>query len=1401
MLVQLFIVSVHAHLSLASALPLVLASALFSAWPHFLHLHTQLTGVAASALGSLAYFGMLLGTSSELRLSAAISSAPLLLSSALLARFALPPGSAASSLAPLSQILVDLPFLPLPQLPLNSELFFSTLAPIAVILSIISVWIELSLSLYEIATSRAEAMHLADVARQVASRLPPELVSRIMKPTLEENSGEEASEPPFEGWKQYTSLVDEVAHQARTYETNSTGFIQMLLDTNITANQEELILNLQQSLAYSSRLLQDAILFFKADAGLLILDHSTSFDCQQIFDYALSELSANLEDNMNINVVRRVDPDFPYLLGDTTYIMTLLKMLLDNAAKYTLQGSITLSAHVLDRSWATRNGTNAEFALVEFGVSDTGCGIPAAQLPLIKTPFATKDELFWSPQMTKGAGLGVPTADSLARCFPDGQLHVESTENVGTSVTVRFRLMIDSLRSPDLLGLDLPALTSAPALMNHIASSSPPERRASKIAVFAPEPTFASLAGMLTPHGFQVKHFVSRGTSSIDLAFEIRQAMLQRDPFKAVLIDAHAYGSSHHHLERIFSLASGIKSDPTTASTPLALVIHAGLFAGKIARDASVFAECILKPLLCQQVLLSMQRLLNGYGEAPTIDPRFITSGDAEAEETYEADSTSPTASDAAATLTSSPSATSLNPGSEAGLNDSGYGLGIPDSNSMSRLRRHSLDATLTYNQLLSLEPNRTSMDGAESNSTCSSHSVLGDLPEGSESAESSPRNAASDTATDSTSNRSTGELQRLDPSSSTLPNIPPNRLSRRSRTTVDSTTITAYQSWKEKSTARSPIDNPNHPISLSASATVSSTNVLPLTVLIIEDDKTNRLVLSKMVSHLDHKSITAENGPEGLDIFRRHYASIDLVIMDYRMPKMDGAQTTQAIRAFEAEMETEAVPIIGLSADDSVRPKCIAAGMDNCWTKPLKAQTLQVYLVQRRMAKMSKPTRTSLSSSSIPLPRSSSTDGPLPRAMSHTGLESSDSVTATGYSNGSAPVGISPRHVHVSRPLELTSSSSAPNTSISALSLPNGDSKHVEEAEKTSQHSPNGGTHNTMPAPTTTHLILPPADAPRTTLLPPKKSSLRNLAALAAQSVANQSSAPNSPGRATPLGSRVQSALGTSANTLLPTMSLIAKKNGAALLPIARSASHSNATSLSSSSASSPEISDGDRILLVEDNLTVAKIAMTVLARNQQPVELATDGQEAFERISRDHSTFCVVLMDIHLPRMNGFDATRAIRTFEKDNNLAPLFIIALTGEMRFIDPEPYLSSGFNHFLRKPVNYQVLIAQLPQFRAHRAHLANPANPPGEFAPSLTPSTLIASSSSFDAPAPGKREADSPELATPQHALASSSDMPPRRSATPFTGPVHTQSDSAPSTDVLNTSKSQNPTFPSRQLN
>lgn len=128
------------------------------------------------------------------------------------------------------------------------------------------------------------------------------------------------------------------------------------------------------------------------------------------------------------------------------------------------------------------------------------------------------------------------------------------------------------------------------------------------------------------------------------------------------------------------------------------------------------------------------------------------------------------------------------------------------------------------------------------------------------------------------------------------------------------------------------------------------------------------------------------------------------------------------------------------------------------------------------------------------------------------------------------------------------------------------------------------------------------------------------------------------------------------------------------------------------------------DYILLVEDNATVAKIATTVLERNHQKTEHVADGQEAYEKLTAEHNTFSIVLMDIHLPKIGGFECTALIREFEQKHNLPPLYIVALSGE-RNVEAEYYRDHGFNDLLRKPLNYPSLIAELPRMREQHAVL------------------------------------------------------------------------------------------------
>ncbi|MGR3520588.1 MAG: response regulator [Roseovarius sp.] len=106
--------------------------------------------------------------------------------------------------------------------------------------------------------------------------------------------------------------------------------------------------------------------------------------------------------------------------------------------------------------------------------------------------------------------------------------------------------------------------------------------------------------------------------------------------------------------------------------------------------------------------------------------------------------------------------------------------------------------------------------------------------------------------------------------------------------------------------------------------------------VLAAEDNKTNRLVFSKMVQALDIDLTFAENGREAVALFQSVVP--DIVFMDISMPEMDGKEATRAIRMIEANTGGH-VPIVAMTAhamsgDDA---DILAAGLDHYLTKPLK--------------------------------------------------------------------------------------------------------------------------------------------------------------------------------------------------------------------------------------------------------------------------------------------------------------------------------------------------------------------------------------------------------------------------------------------------------------------------------
>ena len=122
---------------------------------------------------------------------------------------------------------------------------------------------------------------------------------------------------------------------------------------------------------------------------------------------------------------------------------------------------------------------------------------------------------------------------------------------------------------------------------------------------------------------------------------------------------------------------------------------------------------------------------------------------------------------------------------------------------------------------------------------------------------------------------------------------------------------------------------------------------VLPrkMRVLAAEDNKTNRLVFSKMVKDADIDLKFATNGAEAVDMFQSF--APDMIFMDISMPKMDGKEATQHIRALEADSGGH-VPIVALTAHamDGDDQGILASGIDHYLTKPLRKPEIHGKLI-----------------------------------------------------------------------------------------------------------------------------------------------------------------------------------------------------------------------------------------------------------------------------------------------------------------------------------------------------------------------------------------------------------------------------------------------------------------------
>ncbi|HJR06526.1 MAG TPA: response regulator [Pyrinomonadaceae bacterium] len=128
------------------------------------------------------------------------------------------------------------------------------------------------------------------------------------------------------------------------------------------------------------------------------------------------------------------------------------------------------------------------------------------------------------------------------------------------------------------------------------------------------------------------------------------------------------------------------------------------------------------------------------------------------------------------------------------------------------------------------------------------------------------------------------------------------------------------------------------------------------ITILVAEDDEDNRFIMRMLLEMRGYKVLTASNGQEALANAERERP--DLILMDLRMPLLNGLATTRQLRQ-HADAHLRQIPVIALSAYDPAqhRAVAIAAGCNDYVTKPIDydhlEKLLETFLVAPSAANM----------------------------------------------------------------------------------------------------------------------------------------------------------------------------------------------------------------------------------------------------------------------------------------------------------------------------------------------------------------------------------------------------------------------------------------------------------------
>ncbi|MDB4654326.1 ATP-binding protein [Rubripirellula sp.] len=233
-----------------------------------------------------------------------------------------------------------------------------------------------------------------------------------------------------------TNFLANMSHEIRTPMNGILGMVNMLTDTTLTLEQEKCVSVIQQSSESLLRILNDILDLSKVEAGRIDLEKN-AFRIGEQMQELQSLHSANASKKGLALEIKGCEHMEAERFGDPIRVIQILNNLLDNAIKFTAQGSVT-GKFQCNKCYAGREGQpEDEPARVHFVVTDTGIGMTKEQSNRVFAPFSQADAT--TTRRYGGTGLGLTIAKSLTELM-QGTLEVESELGKGARFDVGLTL-------------------------------------------------------------------------------------------------------------------------------------------------------------------------------------------------------------------------------------------------------------------------------------------------------------------------------------------------------------------------------------------------------------------------------------------------------------------------------------------------------------------------------------------------------------------------------------------------------------------------------------------------------------------------------------------------------------------------------------------------------------------------------------------------------------------------------------------------------------------------------------------------------------------------------------------------------------------------------------------------